>query len=458
MLALALSCLGVWPWPTPAAAQSRSAVSRGLSRQERDVVLIVIDTLRADHVGCFGYDRPTTPHIDALAARGVRFAKAFAQSSWTGPSMVSLFQSRHVLSPFVHMPEGPTLAERLREAGFRTAAFQYNPMLGPGSGYERGFDSYVMTADPELYGDPLELQDGRPLFTYFHFIDPHDPYSPIPEYDVFEPRRDLDLQARLAAYLRSLQPDTPADELEAQAAAAADAGARLVAKYDGDVLEADARVGMVIEALRESGRLARSLIVLTADHGECLGDHQQSPSAPREREQANPLWVFKMTHGDLVTEELLHVPLVIAGPGVAAGVVMEQPVENVDIVPTLLDLLGLDVPGSLDGRSLALQTRGVPGGRDYTYASTALFGSVRARDGRKLVMAWNPDGLDPSRAYRLDVDPRERAPLSPDDPAFADLAAQFDVLRSLGLRGRAEDLLIDDLTRSRLEALGYIGR
>ncbi|HZL98829.1 MAG TPA: sulfatase [Planctomycetota bacterium] len=426
--------------------------------RDGDVILIVVDTLRADHVGCYGYHRPATPGIDAIAARGVRFAKAFAQSSWTGPSMVSLFLSRHVLTDFMRMPEGQALAERLRAAGYRTVAFQYNPLLAPGQGFERGFDSYEMLADPGRYREVLGAPDGRPLFAYFHFIDPHDPYSPQPLFDVFAPELDADLRARVLAYLRAVQPDSPETDLQFRASQAADRAAEIVARYDGDVLQADSRVQMVVQALGETGRLGRSLLILTSDHGECLGDHHQSPSAPRDKEPDNPLWWFKMTHGDLVTEELLHVPLILAGPGLPWGAVVEQPVELVDLLPTILDLSGLELPAGLDGRSLRREIGGAAAGREFTYASTWLLSSVRARDGRKLVLPWEAGGADPARAYRLASDPRERQPLPPDDPAFADLRAAMDAFRARGLRARPEDVLVDEETRRRLDELGYVGR
>jgi arylsulfatase A-like enzyme len=446
-LALALA-------PTPGCGESRSQ----RPQRDLDVILIVVDTLRADHVGAFGYGRPTTPHIDALAARGVRFADATSQASWTAPSMVSLFQSRHVVSEFVRMPEAPTLAERLRAAGYRTAGFQDNILLAPGNGFERGFDSYDMEMGPVRYREVLGTHDGRPLFAYFHFVDPHDPYAPIEQFDVFEPETDADLRERFLAYLLERSPDAPRDELESRAARAADEAGRLVALYDGDVLQADRRVQFVMEVLEESGRLQRSLVILTADHGECLWDHREAESVLDEERRADPLRAFKMTHNTLVTEELLHVPLIMAGPGLPAGRVVQQPVENVDIVPTVLDLLGLPVPDGLDGASLVPEIEGQPGGRgrDRVYANTMIFSSSRARDGRKLVLPWDEAGPDGAHAFRLATDPRERQPLPPGDPAFDDLHAALGELRATGLAAQADEALVDDETRRRLEQLGYV--
>lgn len=431
---------------------------------ELDVVLIVIDTLRADHVGCYGETRPTTPTIDGLAARGVRCADATAQSSWTAPSMVSLFQGRHVASDFVKMPEGPTMAERLRAAGMRTVAFQDNILLAPGAGFERGFETYEMEAGPVVIRAALEAHDRRPLFAYFHFVDPHDPYKPGPEFDLFAAQPpDAELRERFAAVIAEAAPEaTPEDRARRLDEALKHVG-RERALYAGDVRQTDKRVAFVLQQLAETGRLQRSLVILTADHGECLWDHAEAPSALAAEDRGDPLRVYKQTHNSLLTEELVHVPLLLAGPGIPAGVSLPGPVENLDILPTVLEALGQPRPSEIEGKSLlpeiaAAAARMPAPGRALVVSNTALFTSVRSLDGRKLIVPWKTGGPDAAVAYRLAEDPRERRPLDPQLPEFAALWTALASARAGALTSSRGEDQVDAETQRRLEALGYAGR
>jgi Sulfatase len=155
-----------------------------------DVVLFVIDTLRADHLSCYGYARGTSPNLDRFATTGVRCTTASAQSSWTAPSMVSMMTSRFVASDFKKMPSDKAvqpLAERLRDGGYRTVGFQFNVLLGHGSGFERGFDEYLVEPSLKELLERVEAKSDKPTFFYFHFVEPHDPYQPAPEFDIFQP-------------------------------------------------------------------------------------------------------------------------------------------------------------------------------------------------------------------------------------------------------------------------------
>jgi arylsulfatase A-like enzyme len=431
--------------------------------RDLDVVLIVLDTLRTDHVGCYGETRPTTPAIDGLAASGVRCLDATAQSSWTAPSMVSLFTGRHVASDFVKMPEGPTMAERLRAAGMRTVAFQDNILLAPGAGFERGFDTYVMEGGPVAIRGALDIQDGRPLFAYFHFVDPHDPYKPEPEFDLFAPQPpDAELRERFAAVVAADPQVAPGDRVR-RTEEAVQHVARQRALYAGDVRQVDRRVAFVLQQLAETGRLQRSLVILAADHGECLWDHAEAPSALAPEHRGDPLRVYKQTHNTLLTQELIHVPLLLAGAGLPAGVSVPGPVENIDILPTVLDVLGQARPPEIQGRSLlpeitAAAARMPAPGRALVVSNTALFTSVRSLDGRKLVVPWKPDGPDAPVAYRLAEDPRERRPLDPQLPEFAELWKAVAAARAGALTSSRGEDQVDAETQRRLEALGYAGR
>jgi arylsulfatase A-like enzyme len=434
-----------------------------------DVVLIVIDTLRADHVGCYGYDRATTPTLDALAARGVRVDDVTAQSSWTGPSMVSMFLSRRVAGDFVRMPPITTLAEHLSEHGWRTAGFQDNILLAPGTGYDRGFDTYEMEPGPRLILPVLNDKDPRPLFTYFHFVGPHDPWDPEPAYDIFEPRPlDAEQRAAYGAYLHALDPTRDVLEIEVEVQTASAAMEREIALYDGDILETDAKVEYILGALDRAGRLDDAIVIVAADHGEGLWQHQVAELAfdVDDARRTDLLTAFKRTHNTLLYEELTRVPLLFAGPGVPEGVVLDGPVENVDIVPTLLELLGLPPLNRdlVDGRSLlpAMQAAaaGGPrtgGARDLVVSNTDQFTAVRNGDGAKLILPWDATGPDAAEAYRLTDDPGERRPANLDDETLAELLGALQKLRSQGLRPLMGEGELDEETRERMRQLGYLG-
>jgi arylsulfatase A-like enzyme len=422
-----------------------------------------VDTLRADHLGCYGHERPTSPTIDALAARGVRFTRATAQSSWTAPSMVSLMLSRHLAADFVRMPPGRTLAERLSAAGWRTAAFVDNILLAPGTGFDRGFDVYEVEPGPLRIRPVFEARDERPLFAYFHFVDPHDPYAPLPEFDAF-PALPLPERMRqdFRTHLGRVSPELDTDARTEAVEAAARHVARERARYEGDVLQSDRRVQFVTGLLEETGRLDRTLVILTADHGECLWDHEEAPSALDDEGRTDLLKAFKQTHNSVLYEELVRVPLILAGPDLPSGLVVDAPVENTDLLPTVLDALDLAPDGSLDGRSLLPQIEAAaagvrPAGRALRFTNTRLFTAVLDDENWKLVEPWNPEGPDRPALYDLGADPLERNPLDASGPRAEALREALVAWRRTALRPVAGEDVIDDTVLQRLEQLGYAG-
>lgn len=423
-----------------------------------DVLLCVIDTLRADRLGCYGYDRETSPTIDALAAGGVRAADCTAQSSWTGPSMVSMMLSRHVADDFVRMPALPTLAERLRALGWSTAAIQSNVLLEPGSDFERGFDEYEVEPDPDVYRALVGRRVDRPRFIYLHLTNPHDPYEPSLSYDVFPPR-PLE-PGRLDEFreiIAAAQPTWPKGKVKQAALVAAEVVTKERAKYDGEVLMADAILGMTLEMLP---RPEKTIVILAADHGECLYEHREARGALRDGDEGNPLAVFKRTHNTLLTRELVHVPLVFKGPGIPAGVVLDAPVENVDIVPTLFELIGLPPSPEDDGTSLVPDFKDPAGarGRDFTFSNTTYFSAARSRGGWKLVLPWAEDGQDAPALFDLNEDPDERTPLPATGDEATALARVIARFRDEALKATAAEDVLDEDVRRRMEELGYIGR
>ncbi len=449
-VALALSACGEPPAP----------------RVERDVILIVIDTLRADHVGCYGYDLPTTPTLDALAARGVRVADVTAQSSWTGPSMVSLFTARHVAADFVRMPPVTTLAEQLQAAGWRTLGFQDNILLAPGTGYDRGFDLWLMEPGKMAVLQAINATDERPHFAYFHLVGPHDPWDPQPEFDRFAPRPLPDDQrAALGEYVANRWPERAPAERHAQLEAAAAEMSRQIALYDGDVLQTDARVEYLLSALDRAGRLDDALVIVAADHGEGLWQHRvpEFAFAQDSRLADDLLTAFKRTHNTLLYEELTRVPLILAGADLPAGVVLDGPRENVDLAPTVLELLGLPPLPEAQGRSLLTDIRAAAAGhptpgRAVVVAHTDQFMAARDAAGRKLIQPHDPERGDAPQLFDLRQDARERRPLPLGPGLPSELGRALQALQEQGLRPLDGEDTIDAATRERLQALGYLGR
>ncbi len=285
-----------------------------------NVLLITVDTLRADHLGVYGYDRVETPNIDRLARNGTRFERAIAHAPLTLPSHVSILTgtlppTHGVRNNGFRFPDTgpPTLAEILKKAGYRTGAFIGAFPLDSRFGLGRGFEVY-----DDLYGTRnasrdltfverkaddvnakaltwIESRRGERFFAWVHYFDPHAPYEPPPPY----------------------------------------ASAYRGHEYDGEIAYTDAAIGRLLGRLGDWGLTGRTLIVLTGDHGESLGEHEEA------------------THGIFVYDATLRVPLVFAGAGsVPAGKVVSRPVGSVDIVPTVLAILGILPPPSVQGVSL----------------------------------------------------------------------------------------------------------
>ncbi|HUP22330.1 MAG TPA: sulfatase [Thermoanaerobaculia bacterium] len=297
----------------PVALRAGRAERRGGPRPARpDVVLVVIDTLRADHVGAYGYARDTTPRLDALfAARGTLFERAYAQAPWTLPSAASYLTGRHPgelqrsRAAGVVIPDDvPTLAERLRAGGYRTAAFVANPTLFPAAGFDRGFDTWWLPpARVESLARPagdvveraapwLEAHAGaeEPFFLYLHFIDPHDPYSSPDtsgERSPFLP----DYGGRLTGHdVHALYLGHQA-LAEGEAEAAADR-AQITALYDSEIAWVDRALGELVDQLPPEV-VRETLWIVTSDHGEEL--HERGG------------W----KHGHTLYDEQVRVPLLV---------------------------------------------------------------------------------------------------------------------------------------------------
>jgi arylsulfatase len=327
-----------------------------------NVLVITVDTLRADHLGCYGYGRDTSPALDAFATESIRFERAYAQAPFTAPSHASLFTSLHsnehgVLSWGHEIPaEAHTLAQRFAEQGWRTGAFYNHPSLA-GNAIERGFQHvekrYFEPADDTIEGFLGWLDSGaEPFCAWVHLWDVHRPYAyrdwshpalaehvsrpPLAfEEERFGTHPDLTVGRTERDY--NVTPTRRAD------LAHPDAAWRFVEdRYDSGVWYADRALGELFDALRARGVLEDTIVVVTADHGETL----------RERD---PVW---FTHDPYLYEETLRVPLLLRLPGgERGGTTSAVLARGIDVLPTLLELC--DLPAiALRGESLLAPAEG----------------------------------------------------------------------------------------------------
>ena len=415
---------------------------------------MVVDTLRADHLGAYGYARETTPAIDARIDRARVFERAFAASPWTLPSFVSLLTAQwpaRVVDLEIRGLSGldpavPMLAERLRDAGLRTIAVTNNALLHPRLGFGRGFDEYDWkTAGNrrsrragEVVARALELIDaggGRPFFALVHVFDPHMDYDP-----------EASVRGRFTSAERSDLglPVTGMKEIRAGAIVRSEADRDFVrAAYDEEVLAVDAALAQLFAGLEARGLMESALVVLTADHGEELFEHGG------------------FEHGHAMWQELLHVPLVVWGRGVAPGR-DRLPVSHVDVLPTVLEAVGAPVPPALAGRSLWPRIGGAaePDVRDGPiYAEGLVYASEAKSIVRwpwKLVLHLDDERVE---LYDLASDPGERNDLAAQRPDEREalLAELRDWTRAAAaLDPDRAPIELDAETRDSLRQLGYI--
>ncbi len=299
-----------------------------------NVVLVVIDTLRADRLSCYGADQPTSPVIDALAARGVRFTRAYSSAPWTLPGTASILTGKTppehgigVSDSFYLSDALESLAEPFQRAGVTTGAFTCNPLIAEGRNFDQGFETfrnYRWKQTDAIHDDVVQWIEGNAqnrFFLYLHTVDPHDPYQPSPESEARfagEPPPDF-LPRELRPQMAQFYSKDGFDEEILQAS-----NAHQFKLYDGEIHDADHGIGRIIDKLEQLGILDRTIIAVTSDHGEEFLEHG---------------WVG---HNSQLYDEQVHVPLVIAGPGIPSGEIAETRVENRLLYRTLLEAAGIE--------------------------------------------------------------------------------------------------------------------
>jgi arylsulfatase A-like enzyme len=447
-------------------------------RRDVPVIIYLVDTLRADRLGFYGYARPTSPELEALAADSVVFEQAYAPAPWTLPSVAGLITStfscengmteRKKLNPALK-----TLAERLNAAGYFTGGVYHNIWIGPLAGLDRGYEIFnyrVLEKDQWLADirQLLDQVDDRPFFAYLHIMEPHDTYS-VP-YPYISPVGHVSLEQRLRykelfnrlARLRQTdwiaeQPIGTTDNTEQQQrtlAALTEMREPIGVLYDAAIRWSDATLGDVVRILRKRGIWDEAIFIFLSDHGEELLDHGA------------------LLHGQSVYEELARVPLLIHFPGGDfGGRRIETPVNLVDIMPTIFAYLGR--PELCDGcRGSSLIPLLSGGGRSPNSISSLRMSrafyyrpdkerrgdvNLALRDGRWKGI-WNAE-LQYLELYDLQHDPGEQTDVSAEHPERAKILSDRarEWLRDCAARAKppAELGEIDPETMEQLRSLGY---
>ncbi len=413
------------------ALTAAQATAQTPQKSAPNVVLITIDTLRADHLGCYGYKQIKTPNIDGLAADSSRFERAYTVVPVTLPSHTAMLTGTYPMLSGMHdfsanklSPQQGTMATVLKQAGYATGAVVASAVLDSRFGLNQGFDFYYdhfdfsrleeanldemerpgnVVADQAL--DWLGKNSQKKFFLWMHLYDPHYPYRP---------------------------PEPYSREYASQ-------------PYDGEIAFADEQVGRLLRFLKDKGLYQNTVIVLSGDHGESLGEHGEK------------------THGFFIYNVTMHVPLIIHLPGKPATQTVADPVSLVDLMPTVLAATGLDIPSQVQGRSLLSALRGEKIDRDRTlYGETFLprlhfnWSELRGAENAKyhFIDAPRPE------LYDLTKDPGELRNLFPEKKAVAEeMRAKLAGLIREYSAGKelAEKTGLDPALMERLKSLGYAG-
>jgi arylsulfatase A-like enzyme len=451
-------------------------------------LVVVVDTLRADHLGCYGYVRPTTPALDRLASEGALFERAFSQSSWTKPATASLFTGRFPLQHQAlyersRLPEAETtIPEYLRPRAYRTAVLSANPWVTPEYGFDQGVDDFVSVYDERFTRVTLfmtvlkrisQLVDGklrlynkvkylvlgelsttardvrlvdaavawlgahgaRPFFLYLHMMSPHHPYDPPKPFDRFVPdpgHAPVKNYPRKSYEFFAHGDPLPEPEL-----------ADMLARYDGDILHADTEIARLLEALDRQGLAQTTIVLVTADHGEEFYDHGN--------------W----GHGQSLYNELIRVPLIVRAPGrIPPGTRTARPVMHVDVVPTLLSLAGAPHPPSLPviAENLLDVVAGKVGAPDRPIVSELLYraaqGEIVVSGDRKLLAVRQNDELI-QQVFDLAYDFAERTPITSQAEIEPLDRLRVDTRRALERARSAAQDATTDTNLDHLRDLGY---
>ena len=426
---------------TVAAVAGLAAGPEGAKPTQRNLVLIVVDTLRATHLSCYGYDRPTSPNIDRLAARGVRFARCYSPARWTLPAIASILTSIHprahqAVRPGAVLPERfRTLAEVLGDRGYRTQAIVSGYFAEAKHGLGQGFQGYDATHSIGRNGvtsvgvtdDAVawlaERRKDAPFFLMAHYYEPHYNYMYHDDHSYCGwGRGEIYSNIRIEEIRKRHRRMSP-DDFDT-----------LLGLYDGEIHLMDQEVGRLLAAIEELSLGPETLIVFTADHGEEFAEH-----APH------------FGHNGTMCHHVLQVPWIMAGLDgeLLERRVRDDPVSTLDILPTVLPLLGVELEGFVHGVDVLARGHG----RDRVVVSSARNGDATIHAG-----PWSLQVGRQKRLYDLRTDPLERRDLSRQRPGVVfglttRLQEELDRLSQLEAPAEEMELTAEELEKIR--SLGY---
>jgi arylsulfatase len=438
-------------------------------------VLLVIDTLRADHVHAYGYERETTPWMDKLAGKGVLFERAVAASSWTQPSMASLLTSTY---PMVHQvtrtpqshagmsvlpPDLVTISEFLKERGFATHAVSSHPYCSALSGFDQGFDGFDTVSEVISEYEAQEVMDRAiqwlssqtvqsEFFLYVHIMGPHFPYVPPPE---FQGRFTTERVEEVKAVFRGMDYKQQIDFMGAEGVeffkSRPDLLAELIGLYDEEIAFSDSQVGRLWKTLESLGMLPSTMLIVLSDHGEGFLQHG------------------RFGHGNSLFRELLEVPLIIYYPPLGEGVRVKGMVSLMDVFPAICALFRSAPPYPAQGSSLLPV---IGGGKDHapvlsellimgiarlTTHEHALIYRPRLKVQRQGRSFEEPEAI---KLFNLNEDPIEMKDVSGQQPELA--GSMVESLLRMEQENRrikiapAQSRRINEELRQKLMALGYL--
>lgn len=423
-------------------------------------IVMAVDSMRADHVGAYGYQRPTTPRIDALARHGIVFENAISQAPGTKPSVASIFTSTYVnVHRVLYSKEiinGQdrtdilsdkflTLAEAMKAGGYATGGFGQKIHLRAEYGFGQGFDGYDMHAgraekvNRKVLGW-LKGEDPDRFFMYLHYNDPHYPYTLRPGYSIFGSGKSrVRITGETKRAFRAGRLKLTADDIREQ-----------IDLYDGEIRCNDHYIGELLDSIKSMG-YSNVLVIVIADHGDEFLDHGD------------------ITHGHTLYNELVHVPFIVGGSAMASraeGERISTRIESIDIMPTILDMAGLPRPPLIQGRSLAP----ILNGATTDLAAKPVFSGRRAitdpgfsdaiLDGRWKLYRDVAHGR--SLLFDLEADPGEKTPVeNPDPEVLSGLESKLE--KWVGTNDALHDRILpkatvplDPKTEEKLRSLGYV--
>ncbi len=489
LICAAASCL-----PLAAAQGPDPLPPEGAAAAERppSVVFYLMDTCRDDRLSYRGYERPTTPFLEWLAERAVVFESCYAQAAWTKPSMASMLSSQYPSTTGIYKLDQrlddrfQTWPEQLQEHGWFTAGFSTNIVMGGLlSNYAQGFDHFVESTGINQ-GDPIRFASGSaaklneevfawmdrgrgqwPMLLYLHSVDPHEEYEPEPQYleEFADPARHEQFREEWRELLAS-RPPIPGlyvtqDNFDRTGIDAASFIEHASDCYDADILANDDQMQLLWDRLQQDGWGEDFVFVFTSDHGEEFFDHGGT------------------CHGYSLYDEMVRVPLMIYAPGlVEGGQRIAAPVRSLDLYPTLCELLGVEAPAGLQGRSLVPLMRGEATAATEIYSQhredpvvrlmgqgSGVMTSLRAGKWKFILNELSSQMIEKPRfeLYDLEADPRERRNLAGEHP---ELVREFEA-KVLAFQAahptpeqrpaaQAEEEM-DEAVLEELRELGYIG-